>query len=161
MLNILVKTIIKKYMRMNSVMMKSPNNKKHTLKVIPNDIRIEHLTHINKKKAGIQSTTHNEDHNNTNTNLPQNNSSHTSEKLKIPETKIVPLNAVHVVKPLDSKLSRKQKSEQQLTRKLSYTNLITTIHQNSSNWLMNREMQLFSIAVQVKQCAGNLGPTSS
>ena len=73
---------------------KNANNKKHTLQVIPNDIWIGHLNHVNISNAGIQPTTHREDHINTHINAPQNNSSNTKEKVKIPETMMVALHAV-------------------------------------------------------------------
>ena len=92
MLNMLVETIIRSCMKVTSVMMTNANNKKHTLQVIPNDIWI-----INKNNAGIQPTTHREDHNNTHRNTPQNNSSHIKEQVKIPETKMVPLHTVQSV----------------------------------------------------------------
>ena len=38
MLKIPVEIIMRNYMEMTSLMMKNANNKKHTLKVIPNDI---------------------------------------------------------------------------------------------------------------------------
>ena len=42
-------------------------------------------------------TIHREGHNNAHTNAPQNNSSHTKGKVKIPETKLIPLHAVQSV----------------------------------------------------------------
>ena len=55
---------------------------------------IGHLNDVNKNNAGIQPTTHIEDHTSTQTKAPQNNSSHTKEKVKLPETRMVPLHAV-------------------------------------------------------------------
>ena len=97
MLNMLVETIMRNCTKVTSVMMKKTKNKKHTLQVPPNDIWIGHLNHVNKNNAGIQPTTHREDYNNTHAKAPQNNSSHTKEKVKIPETKMVPLHAVQSV----------------------------------------------------------------
>ena len=94
MCNILVETIMKNYMKVTSVMMKNVNNMKHNLQIIPNGIWIDHLNNINKSNAGIQLTMYKEDHNNTPTNAPRNSSSQTKEKVKVPETKMVPLWAV-------------------------------------------------------------------
>ena len=74
--------------------MKNANNKKHTLQVIHHNIWINNLNHVYKNNTDIQPTTHREDHINIHTNTPQNNSSYTKEKVKIPETKMVPLHAV-------------------------------------------------------------------
>ena len=71
MLNILVETITRNYMKVTSVMMKNACNKKHTLQVNPYNIWIDHLNHINKNSKGTQPTTHKEDHNNTHTNAAQ------------------------------------------------------------------------------------------
>ena len=79
-------------MKVASMMVKNANNKKHTLQVSPNDIWIGHLNHVNKNNAGIQITTHREGHNNIHTNAPRNNNSHTKEKVKVPQTEMVPLH---------------------------------------------------------------------
>ena len=78
MFHILVKSIMKKYKKVNSVTMKNPNNKKQILKVIPDDIWINHFTQVNKNNAGTQPTTHKEDRNNIHTNLSRNNSLQTN-----------------------------------------------------------------------------------
>lgn len=60
-------------------MMKNPNNKKQILKVIPNDIWINHFTQVNKNNAVTQPTTNKEDRNNIHTNLSRNNSFQTND----------------------------------------------------------------------------------
>lgn len=79
MFHILVKSIMKKYKKVNWVMMKNPNNKKQILKVIPNDIWINHFTQVNKNNAVTQPTTNKEDRNNIHTNLSRNNSLETND----------------------------------------------------------------------------------
>ena len=84
---------MKNYMKVTSVMMKNANKRKLTLQIMPNKIWIDHLNQVNKNTS-IQPTTHKEDHNNTHISAPRNNSLQTKEKVKIPETKMIPLQAV-------------------------------------------------------------------
>ena len=72
---------------------------------------MDHLNHVNKNNAGIKPTSYKEYHNHTHTKPPSNSSSHTKEKVKISETKMVNyiLFNLRNYKPLDSKLSQQPK----------------------------------------------------